>query len=429
MASYQKNETTGRWYVAIYLGKHPETGKARFVGKQFGKGAGQKKEAEAWAKKLEVQRDEGLYKPSLTKATLASYLLDTWLPIYRKQVRSTYTTETVLNKWIVTPQPNTPFLGAKLLRKLTVSDFDKLYTAMDEQGKKDRTIKFLGGMLRSALKSAVVKGELPRNPTDGQTYPKTARKDEITCAADETVKGKVRYLSAEQTVRILDAANKTRLSALWHLLVDAGLRPGEAFALKWRHLNVESKLVEVRGTLARVHNEARKKRGDGWMITPPKTDSSNRDVPVRDETIKQLALWKAHQRRMGLGRAADDFIFTTELGTPLGSNIENAWMRLLKVADGGKGDLGTWGPDPKKPKTGPTAERSFTPRYSMYVTRHTCATLLLLGGMPLENVSRRLGHKDIGITDRFYSHVQSHDTTQAAEIFDRILERKLALIA
>jgi integrase len=90
-------------------------------------------------------------------------------------------------------------------------------------------------------------------------------------------------------------------------------------------------------------------------------------------------------------------------------------------ADGGRGDLGTWGPEPKKPRSGPTPERSFTPHFSPYVLRHTCATLLLLGGMDLLQVSRRLRHKNITITARFYRHVKAEHTTQASEVWDRML--------
>ena len=73
-----------------------------------------------------------------------------------------------------------------------------------------------------------------------------------------------------------------------------------------------------------------------------------------------------------------------------------------------------------KPKSGPTPERTFTPRFVLYVLRHTCATLLLLDGVDLLTVSRRLGHKNISITARFYGHVQAKHTTKAAESFDRL---------
>jgi site-specific recombinase XerD len=57
----------------------------------------------------------------------------------------------------------------------------------------------------------------------------------------------------------------------------------------------------------------------------------------------------------------------------------------------------------------------------MYVLRHTCATLALLDEVDLLQVSRRLWHKSIVITARFYSHVQAEHTTKAAQSFDRLV--------
>jgi hypothetical protein len=41
--------------------------------------------------------------------------------------------------------------------------------------------------------------------------------------------------------------------------------------------------------------------------------------------------------------------------------------------------------------------------------------------MDLLQVSRRLRHKNISITARFYGHVKAEHTTQAPEIWDRLL--------
>jgi integrase len=421
MASIRKLDS-GRWNVQVYLGRHPETRKHRFESKTFAL----RKEAEDWARGLETQRDQGVYRPSVTKLTFADYLRDKWLPLYSTQVRSTYTIEKVLGKWIMSPQPETPFLGRIQLRKLTVSDFDRLYAAMADErkhGMQRRGIEHLHGILKRALKSAVRKGELPRNPADFATLPKPNVRATITTEADEDEMGPVGYLSREQAMRFLAVAKQDRLSALWHLLLDGGLRPGEAFALQWRHVDFERGIVKVRGTLSRVRGELRRAEGQGWAITKPKTESSRGDVPLSLMTMNELRKWKAQQNkeRLQVGAEWQDhgFVFTTELGSPLGNNTGRRWNRLIAAADK-DGDLGTWGPVPKKPRSGPMPEREFTPKYSLYVLRHSCATLALLDGVDLLQVSRRLRHKNLGITARFYGHMKAEHTTQAAESFNRL---------
>lgn len=348
--------------------------------------------------------------------------------------------EKALGKWIFRQQPNTPLLGSKPLKALRVTDFDRFYVALaKEHGMRYRGIQHLHALLRRALKHAVRTNELPSNPTEFATLPKTEVSAEITCAADEDEASEVEYLTPEQARRFHDAALTDRYGALWLLLLDAGLRPGEAFALQWRHVDFERGMVKVRGTLARVRGEQRAAKGKSWMITKPKTKASIGDVPLRRETLDALRRWKVEQnkQRLLVGREWQDhgFVFTTELGAPLGNNIGRAWQRVLRAADGGRGDLGTWGPTPERKvvqrrkkkrgrsvpcSLGPAPARRFTPRFSPYVLRHTCATVLLLLGVDLLIVSRRLRHKNIAITARFYGHIKAKDTTAAPEAFDKL---------
>jgi integrase len=411
-------EVNGRWRIQVYLGRDLNTGKPQLQLKTFDR----KKDAEAWARQVEGKRDEGTLRPTDPKLTLAEFLTATWLPVERNQVRSTYNLEKTLGKWVLRQRKDTPFLGGIALRKLTDNHFDRLYTTMAEQGMGTRGIAYLHGILRKALKFARKKKLLTLNPTDDATLPKTAVQAEITTEHDEE-EGEVQYLSAEQAGRFLAVAKTDRWSALWHLLLDAGLRPGEAFALQWRHVDFEHQLVKVRGTLTRIGVTKKNAGGKGWKVMPPKTKASIGEVPISTLTLAELRRWKAQQaeERLKLGPEWQDhgFVFTTEFGSPLGNNQGRAWTRVLAAADAGKGDLGTWGEEPKKPKSGPTPARTFTPRFVPYVLRHTCATLALLDGVDLLSVSRRLRHKNITITARFYGHVQAKDTTKAAESFDR----------
>jgi integrase len=104
------------------------------------------------------------------------------------------------------------------------------------------------------------------------------------------------------------------------------------------------------------------------------------------------------------------------------TSLSRAWERVLRRADGGVGDLGTWGPEPKreKGKRGRQAERSFTPRFSVYVLRHTMASLNYIDGIDLGLLSRRLGHSNYAFTfDRYGRGVKAENTTAVAENTER----------
>jgi integrase len=55
-------------------------------------------------------------------------------------------------------------------------------------------------------------------------------------------------------------------------------------------------------------------------------------------------------------------------------------------------------------------KRHGLPHLPFHGLRHTAATLLINKGIPLKNVSGRLGHADVGTTGNIYSHfLQSAD--------------------
>lgn len=53
--------------------------------------------------------------------------------------------------------------------------------------------------------------------------------------------------------------------------------------------------------------------------------------------------------------------------------------------------------------------------------RHTAATLMLLGSVPVKVVSERLGHASGAITLSIYAHVLPRMQKDAAAVMDRLL--------
>jgi integrase len=89
-------------------------------------------------------------------------------------------------------------------------------------------------------------------------------------------------------------------------------------------------------------------------------------------------------------------VFTTDSGRPLdGTNVTRAFQRLLK--------------------------RSGLPKKRFYDLRHSCATLLLVQGVPARVVMEILGHSQIGLTMNTYTHVVSELGRQAASGMQQFL--------
>ena len=122
---------------------------------------------------------------------------------------------------------------------------------------------------------------------------------------------------------------------------------------------------------------------------------------------------KRDRLRVGPEWQDHNFVFTTELGTPL-HGARRSFARVMEAAG-----LGELGPQPeRKARSGPAPKRPFKPAFRIYDLRHTCATLLLLEGESLKVVSERLGHASITLTADTYSHVLPTMQRAAADKLD-----------
>jgi integrase len=95
---------------------------------------------------------------------------------------------------------------------------------------------------------------------------------------------------------------------------------------------------------------------------------------------------------------ASEFIFTSEVGTPLDPrNLLREFKGLCK-----KVGLGDW---------------------HVHELRHSAASLMLAQEAPLQVVSRVLGHASIRMTADVYGHVLAPDRSSAAEAIGAVLWR------
>ena len=159
----------------------------------------------------------------------------------------------------------------------------------------------------------------------------------------------------------------------------------------------------------------------------PKTKQAHRTLKL-SVALDELRKWRVVQKRERLkaGKLWQDygFVFTTEIGTPIdGSNLAGRGFAHVMEAAGLGEYVGPFPAKPKKPKHGPTAKvrRRFVPSHRLYDLRHTFATLSLEAGVPLEVVSRHLGHTNLAFTARTYAMVTRKLLDQGTDLLARVL--------
>ena len=197
-------------------------------------------------------------------------------------------------------------------------------------------------------------------------------------------------LTAEQARILLDELREHWLHAVYLLAIGTGMRQGEILALRWQDVDFEVSQLAVRHTLDERT----------LILGEPKTESSRRVVALPSAVIDGL---REHRRRqLELRFAAGqlwkelDFVFTDRFGRPLQSHRPVRALRQA-LADAG------------------------LPPIRFHDLRHTYATLELEAGEQLVNISKMLGHANLGITADLYAHLTVKTQEDAARRMDRIL--------
>ena len=183
-----------------------------------------------------------------------------------------------------------------------------------------------------------------------------------------------RILTVAETQAILDACVRLRDRFFFALLHETGCRAGEALGL--RHEDIAAAEREISIVPRDNANGARAKSG-------------GRTVPAGGELIRLYADY-LHGEYGGTG---SDYVFINLWAEPRGQ----AWSYPAAY------DLVTR----LRAKTG----IAFDPHWF----RHTAATGWLRDGVPVEVVSRLLGHSSVTTTTAVYGHLTAEDARAALE--------------
>jgi len=174
--------------------------------------------------------------------------------------------------------------------------------------------------------------------------------------------------------------------AMW-LALHAGLRLGEALALRGRDVERSRGFLRVGGTVVEQAGRAPWRRGET-------KGHRCRNVSLAPEEMGVVASY-LDRRGRELGRLGADAPLVTLDGSFMRpSAVTKAFSRL-------RGELGL------------PAGMTF------HGLRHTHASWLLASGVDVKTLSERLGHADAAVTMRVYAHVLPGRDSAAAEAFAR----------
>jgi integrase len=358
-------------FEACFNWQDPMSGKPKQRSTRFDKKRDAAKQLAAW--QHEFDRGAWVEKSEQTVGELLLYWLDTHA---RNRVReSTYVSykHIVMNHLI-------PGLGHITAQKLTPAQVQTFYAAKQDAGASVRTVRFCHLHLGQALELAVKQGTLARKVTDAVTPPSQQRKE-------------MEIWSAAEAQRFLAVADESTYGPIWLVIAGAGLRRGEALGLRWKDIDWERGIIQVR-------QQVQAPEGKPKIVPYTKDGRGGKSVAVPPSVLESLRSHRARQAEARLKKGAEwqdhGLVFPSAVGTPVSPrNLSREFYALR--------------------------EKAGVPPIRIHDIRHTVATHLIEAGVDVKAVSEHLGHKGVEITRAVYQHVTERQRRGVADAIGSII--------
>ena len=234
-------------------------------------------------------------------------------------------------------------------------------------------------------------------------------------------------LTDEQIKNFFNAAAGTRYYELFVILLNTGMRIGEACALEWKDIDFEKRSVYIYKTIGTSliyydkYGEKLKEPYYLTQITSPKKEASVRKIPLTETAIKAFEDWRIKQekdiKKLGKKWGKDnvllkqypELIFTTQKGNCYMPNV--AGKECTRIAQ----KMNT---DEKNVAESEGREYRYI-RVHPHMFRHTFISLCYEAGMDTSVILRISGHKHIKMM-KYYTHLEENFVNKE---FDKIREK------
>jgi integrase len=354
-----------RWVASVTVGYTPS-------GRRIFKRARGRTKSEAQRKLKEIVRE---YEDGLVIGGYGYTVADTvhdWLAFGLSGRHSNTVTKcTILaNTHII------PALGARKLRDLSADDIDK-WLADLAQVVSTRTLREVRSVLKRAITRAQARDKVKRNVV-------------LLCDIPQGRTGRPsKSLTLAQAEALLAAAEDTSLHAYIVVSLLTGARTEELRALTWSYVDLDSDppfIMVWRSVRAGGETKTRKSRRT--LKLPQRCVDVLRDHQVGQEEKRHAA---------GSTWQDNDLVFPSRVGTPAdASHVRRSFPKVVAAA----------GLDP----------REWTPRE----LRHSFVSLLSDADVPIERISRLVGHSSTTTTETIYRKQIRPVIVHGADIMDRI---------
>lgn len=342
----EKVKGSGDWWVFVY-----------HRGRKKTKKIGDYETAEQVAQKIRARlalENFGFMAPKKEPALTFKEAAGLWLAEpqdWRESTREAYIFN--LEKHVF------PKIGKIPIDELTRKKLKTFFNGLVNTGMSPNTVALVRAPIQGVLSLALDEEWIRSNPLMNLSI-KNRRSRAI-----------VQPLTDDQVDRLLTQARRFMDGYYYpHLLCSlrTGIRIGELQALTWNHVEYDTRILDINRSFRR------------GRFTPPKNNKDRR-VDITPHLARILKKHQIAQRKAALkgGYQFPEYVFANRKGNTLDrETYKNALNRCL--------------------------EKAKLPRIRIHDLRHTYATIRLLRGHNIGDVSYQLGHSSIKITYDIYGH-------------------------
>ena len=275
-----------------------------------------------------------------------------------------------------------PF-GRKAIKTVKLSDAKGWFVFLHDSGFKQNTIGILQSVVRPAFEMAVEDDIIRKNPFKfklSDVVPK-----------DAYVRNALTREQQEKYLQFVQDYGGNYYDDIV-ILMETGLRVSELYGLTRADIDFERHCIHVRRQLCRTAEKP-------YFVTPPKTKSGIRNVPMTDTVraaLRRVVKARASTKVEALVDGCSGFLFLDKSGMPkVAMHLEN-YMR---------GVQGKFEKAYSKP----------VPRITPHVLRHTFCTNVQQAGLDVKSLQYLMGHSNASVTLDVYTHSSFESVERAFE--------------
>lgn len=287
-------------------------------------------------------------------------------------------------------------LDNKPISAITVRDVQMFLNSFNttEHKYSQESVKGYRRILRVLFNEAMRYEWMTKNPVCGTKV--GATKGDV-CLKEVNEKQVFSIKESQEFLCALDAAQEKHIQFVIpiKLMLLTGMRIAEIHGLRWSDIDFDNRIIHVRRN--RLYAQ-----GFGWYEKLPKTKTSFRDIPIPQTLIADLETYKDWFRLA-------DSSFDDKLDEYyIASNINRESTRTNSI--------GPWLKD--------FENRHGFKNVTPHGLRHTYCSILLSQNVPIQTVSKYMGHSDSTVTLKVYSHFIPDTQDKAIQALNAIIKKQ-----